>query len=296
MSIPMIETADLAFEYKIASFEPGSCERPHVTKALCGVSITVEPGEFVAILGHNGSGKSTFAKHLNVLLRPSSGIVRVSGLDTANDANIWQIRQNAGMVFQNPDNQLIATIVEDDVAFGPENLCVEPDEIRQRVDWALGSVDMAESRKRPPHTLSGGQKQRIAIAGILAMKPACIVLDEPTAMLDPIGRREVMRTISRLNRQDGMTIVLITHYMDEAAQAGRVIVMEGGCVVMDGKPAHIFTQVEKLRELGLEAPQTTEVCSALAKRGIPIDTDILSIEEMVDAICRIKQELSSVGA
>jgi len=280
----MIETNDLIFEYRATSFEPGSNVQPDGFTALNGVNITVEQGEFVAVLGHNGSGKSTFAKHINVLLRPSSGKVHVDGLDTADDANVWLIRQHAGMVFQNPDNQLIATIVEDDVAFGPENLCVESEQIRQRVDWALGAVDMAEAKRRPPHLLSGGQKQRIAIAGILAMRPACIVLDEPTAMLDPIGRREVMRTISRLNREDGMTIVLITHYMDEAAQADRVIVMEKGSVMMDGAPAQVFTQIERLRELGLEAPQTTEVCSGLAKLGIPIDTDILTIEEMVEAI------------
>ena len=285
----MIETTDLVFEYKMTSYEPDASGQPASFTALDGVNINIEAGEFVAVLGHNGSGKSTFAKHVNVLLRPTSGTVRVGGLDTGDDTNIWLIRQNAGMVFQNPDNQLIATIVEDDVAFGPENLCIESGQIRERVYWALGAVDMAEAKSRPPHMLSGGQKQRVAIAGILAMKPACIILDEPTAMLDPIGRREVLRTIARLNREDGITIVLITHYMDEAAQADRVIVMEEGRVMMDGPPAKIFTKIEQLRELGLEAPQTTEVCANLAQLGIPIDTGILTIEEMVDEICRIHQ-------
>ena len=289
MSQPMIEATNVTFEYKGTPTEEHTIAKPVGFKALDGVNITVKKGEFVAVLGHNGSGKSTFAKHINVLLRPSSGSVHVGGLDTADDDNVWKIRQNAGMVFQNPDNQLIATIVEDDVAFGPENLCIESHEIRERVNWALGLVDMAETKERPPHMLSGGQKQRVAIAGILAMKPECIVLDEPTAMLDPIGRREVLRTIARLNREDGITIVLITHYMDEAAQADRVIVMEDGVVVMDDVPSQIFTRIEELKELGLEAPQTTEVCSNLAKLGIPIDRGILTIEEMVDEICRISQ-------
>ena len=288
MPHPMIETINLVFEYKAPPSEPGADGQPAAYTALNHVTLKVEPGEFVAVLGHNGSGKSTFAKHVNVLLRPSSGTVRVGGLDTAADENIWLIRQSAGMVFQNPDNQLIATIVEDDVAFGPENLCVESAQIRERVDWALGAVDMAEATSRPPHMLSGGQKQRVAIAGILAMKPACIILDEPTAMLDPIGRREVLRTIARLNREDGITIVLITHYMDEAAQADRVVVMEHGKVEMDGVPAQVFTQIERLRGLGLEAPQTTEVCANLAKLGVPINTDVLTIEEMVNEICRLK--------
>ena len=296
MPNPMIEAAGLTFEYKTVSLEPGFGAQTAGFTALRGVNVTVSPGEFVAVLGHNGSGKSTFAKHINVLLRPSSGKVLVNGLDTSDDDNIWNIRQNAGMVFQNPDNQLIATIVEDDVAFGPENLCIESEDIRKRVDWALGAVDMAEAKRRPPHLLSGGQKQRVAIAGILAMRPACIVLDEPTAMLDPIGRREVMRTITRLNREDGITIVLITHYMDEAALADRVIVMEKGCVMMDGTPKEVFTQVERLREFGLEAPQITEVCAGLAKLGIPIGTDILTIEEMVDAICKIKEQQSNARA
>ncbi|MCL2619272.1 MAG: energy-coupling factor transporter ATPase, partial [Defluviitaleaceae bacterium] len=247
----MIDAANLRFEYRTTSLEPGAQDTPQGFTALDDVNITVRRGEFVAVLGHNGSGKSTFAKHVNVLLRPSSGTMRVAGLDTSDDAHIWRIRQHAGMVFQNPDNQLIATIVEDDVAFGPENLCLEPDGIRARVDWALGAVDMAEAARRPPHLLSGGQKQRVAIAGILAMRPDCIVLDEPTAMLDPIGRREVLRTVSRLNREDGITIVLITHYMDEAARADRVIVMEGGRVKMDDVPAKVFTRLDRLRELGL---------------------------------------------
>lgn len=279
---PSVSASGLRFHYQPADGFGAS-------DVLGGIDVQIERGEFVAILGHNGSGKSTLAKHMNVLLRPSSGDILVNGLNTKDDNNIWEIRSSAGMVFQNPDNQIIATIVEDDVAFGPENLCVHPGEIRERVGWALESVGLAEARARPPHMLSGGQKQRVAIAGILAMRPSMIILDEPTAMLDPVGRREVLATVAKLNKEEGITLVLITHYMDEAALAGRVIVMESGHIAMDGHPRQVFTQIEELRRLGLEVPQATDICKKLAAQGIPIAEDILTVEELVDEICRLKQ-------
>ncbi|SHI77520.1 energy-coupling factor transporter ATPase [Lutispora thermophila] len=256
--------------------------------ALKGINIEIKEGEFVAILGHNGSGKSTFAKHLNALLLPYDGTIYINGMDTKDEKNLWNIRQNAGMVFQNPDNQIVATIVEEDVAFGPENLGVKPEEIRKRVDEALLTVGMFEYRKHSPHLLSGGQKQRVAIAGILAMKPRCIILDEPTAMLDPSGRKEVIETIKKLNKEEKITIVLITHYMDEAVNADRIYVMEEGHVVMEGTPKEVFSKVDEIKALGLDVPQVTELAHLLADEGINIPNDILTVDEMVVELCRLK--------
>ncbi|MDZ5254974.1 energy-coupling factor transporter ATPase [Clostridium sp. LIBA-8841] len=277
----MIKSEDLVFKYVNA-------EEQTEKIAINHVSMEVKKGEFLVILGHNGSGKSTMAKHMNSLLLPSGGKMYVDGLDTSDIENIWEVRRRAGMVFQNPDNQLVATIVEEDVAFGPENLGVEPKEIRERVDDSLKAVGMYEYRKHAPHLLSGGQKQRIAIAGILAMRPKCIVLDEPTAMLDPSGRREVMKTIKEVNKKFGITIILITHYMDEAAQADRIIVMDNGEKVMEGVPREIFSQVEKIKSIGLDVPQVTELAYELQKEGINISTEILNIDEMVNALCQLK--------
>ncbi len=254
--------------------------------ALDKVSLHINQGEFLAIIGHNGSGKSTLSKLINGILMPTEGDIHVFGLNTKDENNIWIIRQQAGMVFQNPDNQLVATIVEEDVAFGPENLGIPSDEIRKRVDWALDVVEMTAYKDQKPHQLSGGQKQRVAIAGILAMKPKCIILDEPTAMLDPSGRREVMKTIKRLNREENMTIVHITHYMDEIVDADRVLVMENGKMAMEGTPREIFSQIEKLKRLRLDVPQITELAYELNKEGIPMDRDILTVDEMVDKLCQ----------
>lgn len=256
--------------------------------AVNGVDLSVKKGEFLVILGHNGSGKSTIAKHMNVLLLPSGGKVYVDNMDTMDERNLWQIRKSAGMVFQNPDNQLVATIVEEDVAFGPENIGIEPSEIRKRVDDSLKKVGMYEYRKHAPHLLSGGQKQRIAIAGILAMKPKCIILDEPTAMLDPSGRKEVMKTIKEVNKENNITIVLITHYMDEAAQADRIVVMDKGKIMLEGEPRKVFSNVKMMKEIGLDVPQVTEVAYELQKAGIDISTEILSIDEMVNALCQLR--------
>lgn len=256
-----------------------------VTPALKGVNLDIYKGEFVVIIGHNGSGKSTLAKHLNAILLPSKGQVVVNGLDTAEKENLWEIRQSAGMVFQNPDNQLVATIVEEDVAFGPENLGVPSAEIRQRVDDSLKLVDMEEYAIHAPHLLSGGQKQRIAIAGIIAMRPQCIVLDEPTAMLDPSGRKEVMQTIQKLNKEEGITIVHITHFMDEAVHADRIIVMEDGEIALEGKPREVFSEVEQLKEIGLDVPQVTELAFQLHQAGVPIEGNILTVDEMVMRLC-----------
>lgn len=256
--------------------------------ALNGVNLSVKKGEFLVVLGHNGSGKSTIAKHMNVLLLPSGGKVYVDGMDTEDESNLWEIRKTAGMVFQNPDNQLVATIVEEDVAFGPENIGVEPSEIRKRVDESLKKVGMYEYRKHAPHLLSGGQKQRVAIAGILAMKPKCIIFDEPTAMLDPSGRKEVLNTIKQINKENGITIVLITHYMDEAAQADRIVVMDNGEIKLEGAPRKVFSNVELMKELGLDVPQVTELAYELKKSGIDISTEILNIDEMVNALCQLR--------
>lgn len=256
--------------------------------ALNDVSQEIKKGEFVAILGHNGSGKSTLAKHFNALLLPSKGTIYVKGMDSKNEENTWNIRQTAGMVFQNPDNQIVATVVEEDVAFGPENLGVEPAEIRRRVDDSLRAVNMSEYAMDAPHYLSGGQKQRISIAGIIAMRPECIILDEPTAMLDPSGRKEVMETIKRLNKEEGITIVLITHFMDEAVEADRVFVMQKGNIITQGTPKEVFVEIDKLKSVGLDVPQVTELCSRLRKAGINIAPDILTVEEMVVELCRLK--------
>lgn len=286
----MVKAENVSYEYtKVVEVKGENTERKLM--ALENISLDIEKGDFIAVLGHNGSGKSTFAKHLNALLTPSEGTIWVDGMNTKNDELVWNIRQNTGMVFQNPDNQLVATVVEEDIAFGPENLGVEPAEIRRRVDEALQMVGMDGYQKNTPSKLSGGQKQRIAIAGILAMRPQCIVLDEPTAMLDPIGRRDVMDTIHKLNKENGITIILITHYMDEAVSADKVYVIDDGRIVMHGIPKEIFSQVEKMKAYGLDVPQVTETAYNLRKLGIDIPSDILTVEEMVGAICRLKSTI-----
>jgi energy-coupling factor transport system ATP-binding protein len=256
--------------------------------AIDDVSLQVEKGEFLVILGRNGSGKSTIAKHMNALLNPTSGKVYVEGLDTSDEKNTWNIRNKAGMVFQNPDNQIVATIVEEDVAFGPENLGVPPEEIRLRVNECLKRVHMYEYRKHAPHLLSGGQKQRVAIAGVLAMRPDCIIFDESTAMLDPSGRKEVLNTIKEINSKYGMTVILITHYMEEAVDADRIIVMDKGKIIMEGSPRNIFSQVAKMKDIGLDVPQITELAYELRNSGVNIRTDILTIDEMVSELCQLK--------
>ncbi len=253
--------------------------------ALEGISLNIKEGEFTAILGHNGSGKSTLAKLINALLLPTEGKIFVDGMDTADEEKLWNVRQTAGMVFQNPDNQLVATIVEEDIAFGPENQGISPSEIRKIVDDALNTVGMYEYRKRPPHLLSGGQKQRIAIAGVLALNSKCIILDEPTAMLDPVGRKEVIDTIKKLNKE-GKTILLITHYMDEAVEADRVVVMHQGNVELDGTPKEVFKNIDVIKKFGLDVPQVTELAFELANEGFDIPTDIISIEELVKKLCQ----------
>ena len=259
-------------------------ENGNDVRALDDVSLTIRRGEFVAIIGTNGSGKSTLAKHFNVLLQPTEGTVTVCGFDTLDDEHIWNIRQHVGMVFQNPDNQIVAAVVEEDVAFGPENLGVPSAEIRKRVDDALAAVNMTEYAEHGPHLLSGGQKQRIAIAGVLAMKPDCIVLDEPTAMLDPKGRLEVLETIHRLNKEEGITIVIITHFMEEAVTADRVVVMKNGVKLQEGTPREIFTQVDTLKDLGLDVPVAAEVASNLIQKGVDIPNDIITNDELGDAL------------
>ena len=277
----MIDIDNVTFKY-------ASTEEQEGKVVIKGVNLKVSKGEFVVVLGHNGSGKSTIAKHINALLTPSSGTVLVDGMDTKDQQNLWDIRSKAGMVFQNPDNQLVATIVEEDVAFGPENLGVDPKEIRKRVDDSLAKVGMSEYKRHAPHLLSGGQKQRVAIAGVLAMQPDCIVFDEPTAMLDPSGRKEVINNIKELNKQHNITIVLITHYMDEAAQADRIIVVDDGQIRMEGTPREVFSKVDVMKKIGLDVPQVTELAYELRKEGIAISTEILNIDEMVDAICQLK--------
>ncbi|WP_108831794.1 energy-coupling factor transporter ATPase [Aedoeadaptatus coli] len=271
----MIEIKNLVYAYEDA-----------VKSAVDDVSLTIEKGEFIAVLGHNGSGKSTLAKCLNGLFRPTSGDVIVDGMNTKEDEDIWKIRARAGMVFQNPDNQIVATVVEEDVAFGAENLAVEQSELRRRVDEALAAVEMTEFKEDQPHKLSGGQKQRVAIAGILAMNPDYIILDEPTAMLDPVGRQEVMNTILRLNKEEGKTIILITHFMNEAVQADRVAVMEEGKLILEGPPRDVFNQVDTMKSLGLDVPQVTELAARLKAVGVPLPDGILDREEFVDALCR----------
>ena len=273
---PIIETKELYFSYS-----DSEAVNPIV---LNGVNLSIEEGSFVAILGHNGSGKSTMAKHMNAINLPTGGKVFVGGLDTSDEALLLDIRRTVGMVFQNPDNQIVANVVEEDVAFAPENLGVPSDEIRRRVDDALKAVGMYQYREHAPHLLSGGQKQRIAIAGVIAMQPKCIVLDEPTAMLDPIGRADVIRTIKQFNRDSGMTVVLITHHMDEAAQADRLVVMAKGKVIADGAPKEVFQDVEGLKAVGLTVPHTTQLLWDLRQEGIDVPLDALSDEECAQVL------------
>ena len=275
----MIKTQDLAFTY------PGTEDQMN-TRALRGVDVTIERGSFVVILGHNGSGKSTLAKTFNAVLLPSGGKVYVEGMDTMDESLLLESRRRVGMVFQNPDNQIVANVVEEDVAFAPENLGVPSAEIRKRVDDALEAVGMTQFVKHAPHLLSGGQKQRIAIAGVLAMKPECIVLDEATAMLDPIGRREVLAAVEKLNREQGITVVLITHHMNEAEHADRVIVMNDGLVVMDGKPREVFTRKKELEDIGLAVPDTVSLLFSLREAGMDVPVDAITVEECADVIAK----------
>ena len=278
----MIKIENVVFQYHSIN------EDEEVKPAVDNLSLEIERGEFVAILGHNGSGKSTLAKMMNGLNLPTSGDVYVNGMNTKDDNLIWKIREKAGMVFQNPDNQIVATIVEEDVAFGPENLGVERGELRRRVDESLKVVGMYEYKDRAPHQLSGGQKQRVAIAGILAMNPDCIIFDEPTAMLDPIGRREVLATIKQLHRQENKTIVLITHYMDEVVDADRLVVMAEGKIVLEGVPRDVFANVNVMKELGLDVPQVTELAFELSREGYNVSSNVLHIDELVDELCLLK--------
>ncbi len=281
----MIDTDKLVFEY-IRRDEEGNVEG--ITRAVDGVDLKVEPGQFIAILGHNGSGKSTLAKHFNALLYPTEGEVHVDGMSTEDDEHLWDIRQEAGMIFQNPDNQIIGQVVEEDVGFGPENMGVPTEEIWERVDESLKAVRMDKYRKASPNHLSGGQKQRVSIAGVIAMHPKCIIMDEPTAMLDPNGRREVIRAARALNQVEGITIILITHYMEEVVDADKVFVMDRGKVVMEGTPREIFTQVDRLKELKLGVPQVTLLAHELRKSGVPLPEAVLTRKELVEALkkCR----------
>lgn len=280
----MVKAEDVVFEY-IRRDEEGNVEE--IKRAVDQVSLEIHPGEFIAILGHNGSGKSTFAKHLNGLLLPTEGSIYIDGKDTKDAEKLWEIRQTMGMVFQNPDNQLISNVVEEDVGFGPENLGVPTKKIWERVERCLKAVGMLAYRKKSPNRLSGGQKQRVAIAGVMAMKTKCIVLDEPTAMLDPIARKEVLGTIHQLNQKENITVILITHYMEEVVDADRIFVMDQGKVVMSGVPREIFKQVEKLKELRLTVPQVTELAYELRKQGIPLPDPILTEQEFTEHMCRL---------
>ena len=277
----IIDIKNLVFEY-IRRDEEGNTEE--IERAIDGVELEVNEGDFIAILGHNGSGKSTLAKHLNALLVPTEGTVWVNGYDTRDVSNLLNIRQSAGMVFQNPDNQIIASVVEEDVGFGPENMGVPTEEILTRVKDSLAAVGMSGYAKHSPNKLSGGQKQRVAIAGIMAMKPKCIVLDEPTAMLDPIGRKEVLKTVHKLNNNDNITIILITHYMDEVIDADKIFVMEEGKVVLQGTPREVFSEVERLESYRLDVPQVTKLAYELKQSGVPIDGTMLTVEEFREAI------------
>lgn len=280
----IVEAKNLTFEY-IRRDEEGNVEG--ITTAVDNVNIDIKAGEFVAVLGHNGSGKSTFAKHLNALVMPTEGTVYVDGMDTKDSGNTLSIRQTAGMVFQNPDNQIVGTLVDEEVGFGPENIGVPTEEIWERVEKSLKAVGMYQFRSASPNKLSGGQKQRVAIAGIVAMKPKCIVLDEPTAMLDPLGRKEVLNVLHELNRKENVTIILITHYMEEVIDADYVYVMDGGKLVMDGTPRQIFTQVETLKSMRLDVPQVTELAYELKKAGLPIKDGIIRNEELVEELKRL---------
>ena len=280
----IVEAKNLTFEY-IRRDEEGNVEG--ITTAVDNVNIDIKAGDFVAVLGHNGSGKSTFAKHLNALVMPTEGTVYVDGMDTKDSGNTLSIRQTAGMVFQNPDNQIVGTLVDEEVGFGPENIGVSTEEIWERVEKSLKAVGMYQFRNASPNKLSGGQKQRVAIAGIVAMKPKCIVLDEPTAMLDPLGRKEVLNVLHELNRKENVTIILITHYMEEVIDADYVYVMDGGKLVMDGTPRQIFTQVEMLKSMRLDVPQVTELAYELKKAGLPIKDGIIRNEELVEELKRL---------
>lgn len=280
----MIKTDKLVFEYAKRDEEGSIIGK---SRAIDEVSLDIEPGQFIAILGHNGSGKSTLAKHMNALLVPSDGTMWVDGMDTKEDEHLWDVRQSAGMVFQNPDNQIIGTVVEEDVGFGPENLGVPTEEIWQRVEDSLKAVGMIEYRHHSPNKLSGGQKQRVAIAGVMAMRPKCIVLDEPTAMLDPNGRKEVLRSVMELRKREHITVILITHYMEEVVDADHVFVMDHGHVVMQGTPREIFSQVDTLKHYRLDVPQVTILADELRKRGLDIPAGVLKKEELVEILCRL---------
>lgn len=282
----IVRTEDLVYEY-IRRDEEGNVEG--LTTAVDHVNLDIAPGEFIAILGHNGSGKSTLAKHINAILNPSEGTVWVDGMDTSENEKVWDIRRTAGMVFQNPDNQIIGQVVEEDVGFGPENMGIPTREIWERVEESLKAVGMYEYRKHSPNKLSGGQKQRVSIAGVLAMHPKCIVLDEPTAMLDPKGRKEVIRAVRGLNQVEEITVILITHYMEEIIHADRVFIMDSGKIAMEGTPREIFSQVEKLQELRLDVPQVTLLAWELQKRGLDLPDGILTAQELADACERIRQ-------
>lgn len=282
--VGIVQAKDLTFEY-IRRDEEGNVEG--ITTAVDNVNIDIKAGDFVAVLGHNGSGKSTFAKHLNALVMPTEGTVYVDGMDTKDADNTLKVRQTAGMVFQNPDNQIVGTLVDEEVGFGPENIGVPTEEIWERVEKSLKAVGMYKLRNASPNKLSGGQKQRVAIAGIVAMKPKCIVLDEPTAMLDPLGRKEVIHVLHELNKKEGVTIILITHYMEEVIDADHVFVMDNGKVVMEGTPRQIFSQVDKLKELRLDVPQVTELAYELKKEGLPVKDGIIRNEELVEEIKRL---------
>ncbi len=281
----IIEGSGLVYEYRKYG-EDG--EVAAVTRAVDGVSLDVKRGDFVAILGHNGSGKSTLAKHINAILTPDEGTLYVDGMDTSEEKNLWNVRQSAGMVFQNPDNQIIGTVVEEDVGFGPENMGISTEEIWERVEESLKCVGMWAYRKKSPNKLSGGQKQRVAIAGVVAMHPKCIVLDEPTAMLDPTGRKEVLRTVRALNQVEDVTVLLITHYMEEVIYADKVLVMDEGKVVMQGTPREIFSQVEQLQKYRLDVPQVTLLAHELKKAGLPVPDGVLTVDELVEELCRCK--------
>lgn len=283
----IVKAKNLTFEY-IRRDEDGNVEG--ITKAVDNVSIDIKQGDFVAVLGHNGSGKSTFAKHLNALVMPTEGTVWVDGMDTREEENTLKVRQTAGMVFQNPDNQIVGTLVDEEVGFGPENIGVPTEEIWERVEKSLKAVGMYAFRKQSPNKLSGGQKQRVAIAGIVAMKPKCIVLDEPTAMLDPLGRKDVLNVLHELNRQENVTVILITHYMEEVIDIDKLYVMDDGKLVMSGTPREIFSQVEKLKELRLDVPHVTELAYELQKEGVPLKNGILTSEEFTEELIRVRNE------
>lgn len=284
----IVKATDACYAYIDDTQGEAGAQSAKSSPAVDKVNFEIDEGSFVAVLGHNGSGKSTLAKMLNALYVPTKGKILVCGIDTSDENRTYDIRSQAGMVFQNPDNQLVSTVVEEDVAFGPENMGVEPAEIRRRVDEALRVVRMSDHAESAPHMLSGGQKQRIAIAGVLAMQPKVMIFDESTAMLDPMGREEVLSTVRRINRERGITVIWITHFMEEAAQADRVIVMDDGCIVMDGTPREVFSRVDDVKRIGLDVPGMTELALELSREGLAIRTDILTVEEMAEEICRLK--------